>query len=247
MVIEARIRIRHRGCFTERIVGNAHGAQLAAERDADLIILHGTDPLHMDALQHALAAGRTRAPEIICRTPAALVLRTRGPAHSTTAETLASGCTIRWPIIFTNGEEIMTILAPTRDTLDNLLARLAHHGTTHLEHIADAHAAELDVAVPMSDITTTLTERQLIILQRAIAEGYYDSPRRTSTEALATTFGVTRSTLEEHLRKAERRVLEGFASVLIAQPVIARAATRRPGRPSSKPQAARPLSASPTA
>ena len=143
--------------------------------------------------------------------------------------------TVLWPALFVGGEETYTLLAPSRERLDALLARLQAFGPVTVERVGEAPTGALAVSVPLGDITTALTERQLDVLQKAIAEGYYDSPRRTSTEALAATFGVTRSTFEEHLRKAERRVLEGFAGVLIAQPVLASAATRRPGRPAARP------------
>lgn len=227
MVVEARLRIRHRGCFSER----TQGAQLGADRDSDVIVLHGTDPRHLDEMLTALAATQPRPPEMLSRSSTALVVRARSSPHAVPAEIAAAGCTVLWPALFVGGEESYTVLAPSRERLDALVARLAAHGNVHLEGVADALPSALHVNVPLADITTALTERQLIVLQKAIAEGYYDSPRRTSTEALAAAFGVTRSTLEEHLRKAERRVLEGFAGVLAAQPVLARAAARRPGRP----------------
>lgn len=227
MVVEARLRIRHRGCFTEK----SQGAQLGADRDADVFVLHGIDGRQLDEMLSALSATRPRAPETLSRSPTALVVRVRASPHAVPAEIAAAGCTVLWPALFVGGEETYTILSPTRERLDALLARLGAHGSVHLERVVDVQPSALNVNVPLADITTALTERQLVVLQKAIAEGYYDSPRRTSTEALAATFGVTRSTLEEHLRKAERRVLEGFAGVLAAQPVLARAAARRPGRP----------------
>lgn len=235
MVVEARVRIRHKGCFSERLHGALHGAQLASERDSDVIVLTGAENGHLEGLLDALSDARSRRPEIMNRSPGSVVLRVRAPTHSVVSDITASGCTVLWPALFSNGEETYTILAPTRAQLDQLVSKLASHGSATVERVGDVQPGALNVSVPLADITTALTERQLIVLQKAIAEGYYDSPRRTSTEALAATFGVTRSTLEEHLRKAERRVLEGFAGVLLAQPVIAHAAARRPGRPARNP------------
>lgn len=213
------------------------GAQLAADRDADVIVLHASDPRQLDALVAHLAQERARAPDVLSRTPTSVVLRVRAPTHSVAADIMAAGCTVVWPALFVAGEETYSLLAPSRERLDALIHTLSAHGEIALDRVAEALPAQLSVSVPVTDITTSLTERQLVVLQRAIAEGYYDSPRRTSTEALASTFGVTRSTLEEHLRKAERRVLEGFAGVLLAQPVLASAAARRPGRPRAIPGA----------
>lgn len=235
MVVEARLRIRHRGCFTERLHGAVHGAQLASDRESDVLVLHGATPDALDEIIRAIGHGRSRAPEVLNRSSTSVVVRVRAPTHGVATDIAAAGCTILWPALFANGEETYTILASSQERLDAVVAKLASHGSCLLERVNDVHPGALSVSVPLADITTALTERQLVVLQKAIAEGYYDSPRRTSTEALAATFGVTRSTLEEHLRKAERRVLEGFAGVLIAQPVLARAAARRPGRPARVP------------
>lgn len=236
MIVEARVRVRHKGCFSERLHGALHGAQLASERDSDVIVLSGAQNGQLEGLLDALADARSRRPEIMDRSAGSVVLRVRAPTHPIVSDIAAAGCTVLWPALFSNGEETYTILAPTREQLDQLVAKLASHGSATVERVSDVQPSALSVSVPLADITTALTERQLVILQKAIAEGYYDSPRRTSTEALAASFGVTRSTLEEHLRKAERRVLEGFASVLLAQPVIAHAAARRPGRPARVPR-----------
>lgn len=53
----------------------------------------------------------------------------------------------------------------------------------------------------------TLTERQRMVLETAYAKGYYAVPRRISSDELAADFGLEKSTVLEHLRRAERNVL----------------------------------------
>lgn len=53
----------------------------------------------------------------------------------------------------------------------------------------------------------TLTERQRTVLETAYAKGYYAVPRRISSDELATDFGLEKSTVLEHLRRAERNIL----------------------------------------
>lgn len=55
-------------------------------------------------------------------------------------------------------------------------------------------------------IKSRLTDRQLEILSTAVEMGYYDTPRRTTHEEIATQTGVATTTVSEHLRKIERRV-----------------------------------------
>lgn len=52
-----------------------------------------------------------------------------------------------------------------------------------------------------------MTERQREAVLLACREGYYKSPRAVTTEQLSKRFGTTRATYEEHLRKAENKLL----------------------------------------
>ncbi|MHA1935692.1 MAG: helix-turn-helix domain-containing protein [Candidatus Thorarchaeota archaeon] len=64
---------------------------------------------------------------------------------------------------------------------------------------------------PSADVMfTDLTERQMDALVTAFIFGYYDIPRRTGIQSIASTLGVPRSTYQEHLKKAERKVLSAL-------------------------------------
>jgi hypothetical protein len=52
-----------------------------------------------------------------------------------------------------------------------------------------------------------LTEKQRKVLSVAYARGYYDVPRKVDSEELAKTLNIVKSTLVEHLRKAEKRLI----------------------------------------
>jgi hypothetical protein len=54
---------------------------------------------------------------------------------------------------------------------------------------------------------SALTEKQREVLIAAYKFGYYDLPRRINSEKLAEQLKIGGSTLGEHLRKAERRLL----------------------------------------
>jgi hypothetical protein len=59
---------------------------------------------------------------------------------------------------------------------------------------------------PISKLTT----RQRQMLLTAYALGYYDVPRRISSDDLAGHLDVAKSTIAEHLRKAERKPIGGI-------------------------------------
>ncbi len=60
---------------------------------------------------------------------------------------------------------------------------------------------------PANQLFENITDRQFAALQLALESGYYKQPRKTSLRDLADQRAVARSTYEEHLRKAENKLL----------------------------------------
>jgi predicted DNA binding protein len=56
-------------------------------------------------------------------------------------------------------------------------------------------------------LLSKLTPRQKQMLLTAYALGYYDVPRRISSDDLSRHLNVDKSTIVEHLRKAERKLI----------------------------------------
>ncbi len=71
-----------------------------------------------------------------------------------------------------------------------------------------------DMMMPVGNILHGLTQRQIDALITALERGYYDSPARVSADELAKALGLSRSTLSEHLRKAEARLLLNILPVM---------------------------------
>jgi predicted DNA binding protein len=65
------------------------------------------------------------------------------------------------------------------------------------------------------DLLSVLTDKQREIMIAAYRHGYYDIPTGISSERLAEKVKVSKPTLLEHLRKAERRIL---AEILAGSP-----------------------------
>ena len=61
---------------------------------------------------------------------------------------------------------------------------------------------------PVDQLFDGVTDRQLDALQLALDNGYYEQPRQTSVNDLAAHTSVARSTYEEHLRKAENKLIK---------------------------------------
>jgi len=56
------------------------------------------------------------------------------------------------------------------------------------------------------EFLTAMTERQREVLRHALDVGYFERPRGTSATELADHFGISRATLSQHLRTAQRKV-----------------------------------------
>ena len=84
------------------------------------------------------------------------------------------------------------------------------------ERFGDVSVASLGANTPpgpdrVTDPMADLTDRQREVLEVAFAAGYFERPRRTNTEELADALGISRSTVTQHLRAAERKL---FGSLL---------------------------------
>jgi predicted DNA binding protein len=69
-------------------------------------------------------------------------------------------------------------------------------------------------AVSLAELFRKLTEKQRRALVDAIENGYYSVPRHTTVGDLARAKGVPRTTFEEHLHKAESKVIQSVGTYL---------------------------------
>jgi predicted DNA binding protein len=231
-LIEAKLAIRHVGCvIAESLVDGASATQVSSDRDADIIVMSGRDEHAVDRFYAKLVETQDHPPEVLHRGPTSLVVRGRNPEWGVVSTIARAGATILWPATWQEGIERYTVLVKDRAALQALLAALAPLGPVEVEHAHEVSAGALSVTIPLAGFLSDLTEKQLAALQLAIASGYYDSPRRVTTEDLAARVGIARTTFEEHLRKAEQRALRHFAGAVTTHPALAKESLRGKGRP----------------
>lgn len=231
MVHEARVKMRREGSYVEAVTGEARFLHISGDHEHCLAVLRAEDGDQIERILQRCSHFLDPDTDVLDREEDWLVARCSCPAYGSAQAIREEQGTIVWPIVVHDGFSHYHIVAASRERLQAVLARLEAMGTLVVERIAQVSADTLDVSLPVSSITSRMSQRQLEALRRAVDEGYYQRPRATSADALAEEMDVARSTYQEHLRKAEQVVMETFAGLVAEHPALAAGATRGPGRP----------------
>lgn len=110
-----------------------------------------------------------------------------------------------------NGVGSLVIEAPRKEDIREI-AKAYEQYNTESELVAkhDVERAGRTVAEFREAISDKLTEKQLAAIKTAYSSGYYDWPRKSTAEDIATAMGISSATLHQHLRSAHRQILDGF-------------------------------------
>lgn len=112
-----------------------------------------------------------------------------------------AGVPLELPIAIRDGEAELEVTA-SRDRLSELGAQFEAFGIPF-----DLRSVKQTV-----EMESLLTDDQRGLLETAVAEGYYDSPRRCTLTELAERVGLAKSTTSEKLHRAEGRVIKEYLS-----------------------------------
>jgi len=125
-------------------------------------------------------------------------------------------CLYQSPTIYRQGWEHYTVIAFDGEDIRALLGDL--RSDREIELLSKASISETQIPhsmlAPANQLFENITDRQLAALQLALERGYYEQPRKTSLRDLADQTAVARSTYEEHLRKAENKLLTNAGQFL---------------------------------
>ena len=114
--------------------------------------------------------------------------------------------------MYEKGWEYYRIMAFKHEELENLLKQLKSHDM----NIRVVRKVPFDGFVASSLSLTAgalfsgLTEKQMDALVTAFTYGYYERPRRSDVQTIAAKTDVPRSTFQEHLRKAEKKIVSAL-------------------------------------
>ena len=118
-------------------------------------------------------------------------------------------CLYQPPTVHRQGWEHYTIIAFAEESIRAVYEDLK--ADRDIEVISKAGLADTRIShsllAPVDRLFDDLTDRQLDALRLALDNGYYEQPRQAAVDDLAARTTVARSTYEEHLRKAENKLI----------------------------------------
>jgi hypothetical protein len=103
------------------------------------------------------------------------------------------------PLPFVEGGLRITVVG-THEMLQQALEELPEETHISVEQVGEYSPDDRNVL-------SLLTDRQIEVFETAVEDGYYDIPRRATHEDIADDLDCAPSTVDEHLRKAESRIL----------------------------------------
>jgi predicted DNA binding protein len=126
----------------------------------------------------------------------------------------ANQCWDAPPVIYRSGWAYFRLLAFEAARTRDLYRDLRSRGPAELVRKRELPLSVLPTSIYSHTLFGGLMGRQASALLTAQRRGYYTSPRPTTTESIAASLGLGRSTYEELLRKAENRVMAAMTPYL---------------------------------
>ncbi|MFX1319208.1 MAG: helix-turn-helix domain-containing protein [Promethearchaeota archaeon] len=120
------------------------------------------------------------------------------------------------PVVHDEGWEYYRAIVFQHDDIDRLFQRFDEKGYRY-EIIRKAPfegVISSSLALTADALFSGLTEKQLAALVTAHSNGYYDFPRQTNVKDIAAKKRVPRTTFQEHLQKAESKLLSSLMPFL---------------------------------
>ncbi|OYR58407.1 histidine kinase [Halorubrum halodurans] len=172
------------------------------------LTVSGADPESVLGSVEALPAARDG--RLIRRSDAE-----RGRIQATLSETVPlvaainHGATIR-TAVFDGDDSRLVVELPPEANVRRLANLLGDDGPAPVLARRDRTRSPTTKQEFRTDLNERLTDRQATVLRTAYLADYFTSPRGSTAEEVATSLGITGSTLLYHLRASQRKLLDAF-------------------------------------
>lgn len=108
-----------------------------------------------------------------------------------------------------DGRECFDLLLNDREELSKAAEILGEFGPVAVERISNDFSRQVTPsAAEWHELLGSIPSRQRELITLALEEDYFEIPRQTTLEELAEEMGITKTTASNHLRKAERSLME---------------------------------------
>lgn len=124
------------------------------------------------------------------------------------------------PIKYLTGKEILNLIVTPSDTeliLEDI-KKIEPDAEVNVLKLAPLRSSDQPYPfyLPIDDLSKMLSERQHQALLIAFRNGYYDTPRpKRLTESLAEEMNIGRRTFDEHLHKAEKKIMNFLVPAIL--------------------------------
>lgn len=213
---EAAFGLKHDSLYADITQRHRAHVQLWCNNHCDLLHVVGSDA---EAVVAALRP--TVGVEDVVRRENELLLVTRDclldhEEHLLEEYLARHRCLALPPRTYEAGKITTRVISLTEDALAGIYRDLSEDYEVTVEAKREIETISHDVPLMMTNSELPdLSPRQEDALATAYAAGYYEIPRDCTTADIADELGIGRRTAEEHLRIAERKIMDGFITYLV--------------------------------
>lgn len=143
-----------------------------------------------------------------------VVIKCRCALHNSSVSIIeAANCIPVMPVRYKDGHEFCEILAFSNKDLSRALDNLSKFGKVEIESHGSIFRtnARSSMTISVDDFFVELTQKQLDALVQSIEMGYFAFPKNKTIAEMASLLKVRPSTFEEHLRKAETKIMHAIS------------------------------------
>jgi predicted DNA binding protein len=235
--LDTRVRIQHECPFCE-FSARFPEVQMVLwySRESEILEVTAPDPARLDELLEAARESLGACDMFQDGRSALLMTCECGYPKFRSVISIANdcGCMLVPPHTYEGGWETHRVLSTGPESLRKFVAEIERHGRVEIisHRGRDALDAVHDLNVVPVHFFEGLTDLQIRSVVAAYEAGLFEVPARTKMDDVAKAMGLSRSTLGEHLRKAELQMLRNsypFLKLRAAEP-------KGQGRPEAGPK-----------
>jgi predicted DNA binding protein len=203
---EATFLIRGDVAYADATAGEGVRVELWCNEHCDLLHVRGGDAEAVRAEVEAavgVADVLERGREAVVVTDACLRPHTAGNVEQYLER---HDCLLLPPLRYADGGKLVRVLTLDAANLTGFYEDVRASFDVTVRSKREVQAVAQDGPL-LSPDAPALSNRQAEAITAAWDEGYYETPREVTTTALAAAMGIDRRTFEEHLRRAEAKVV----------------------------------------